>query len=214
MPLILHPFKDLRVLSTLPGGPILTRREASSPSISQANPMPHPTSDSWEANSEMDLWAENIWGVPLGLMLWGREWSRIGISFPSLPLSQKKEKKESAQFEAGSFWIKDVGSPGVCERCQLPGNSSLLLLSHSLLLSLEEKEQRQASFYINGEEKIPCTPTSLPWMVWCLSEEIGDGVWVHCGFKLSTCRVQGSWNNGNWLESTILLIKKEQEKII
>jgi hypothetical protein len=52
----------------------------------------------------------------------------------------------------------------------------------------------------------------LPWMVWCLSEEIGDGVWVHCGFKLSTCRVQGSWNNGNWLESTILLIKKEQEK--
>ena len=92
--------------------------------------------------------------------------------FPIPPsLTEKKRKKKSAQFEAGSFWIKDVGSPGVSEQCQLPGNSSLLLLSHSLLLSLEEKEQRQASFYINGEEKIPSTPTSLPWMVWCLSEE-------------------------------------------
>lgn len=37
-------------------------------------------------------------------------------------------------------------------------------------------------------------------------------VWVNCGFKLSMCRSRGSWNNGNWLESTILIIKETEKR--
>lgn len=36
--------------------------------------------------------------------------------------------------------------------------------------------------------------------------------WVNCGFKLSTCRVGGSWDNENWLES-IILVKEIWKKI-
>lgn len=39
-----------------------------------------------------------------------------------------------------------------------------------------------------------------------------DCVWVNCGLKVSTCRVWGGWNNGNWLESTILILKETGKK--